>query len=169
MRKTIIVALAAASLLAFTGLSASAEDKSPAALAKALAEASVSLDQGLLAAAREGKAISGKFELADGALQLSIYTVKGDQFAEVIVDHKSGTIKKSEKITDTSDLKAATKQARAVAVAKVPLDQAVASAVVAHSGYRAVSITPRLSHGAAVADVTLMKGAKVKKVTAKLN
>jgi hypothetical protein len=169
MQKIIVVGLAAATLLAVTGLSASAEDKSPAALAEALAEASVSLDQGLSAAAREGKAISGKFELDDGALQLSVYTMKGDQFAEVIVDHKSGTIKKSEKITDTSDLRAATKQARAMATAKLPLDQSVASAVAANGGYRAVSVTPRLQGGAPVADVTLMKGAKVKKVTAKLN
>jgi hypothetical protein len=132
MQRIITIGLAAAGFLAVAGLSSWAEDKSPAALAKALAEASVSLDQGLLAAARESKPISGKFELDEGALQLSVYTMKGDQFAEVIVDHKSGTIKKSEKITDTSDLKAATKQARAMATAKLPLDQAVASAVAAN-------------------------------------
>jgi len=63
---------------------------------------SVSLDQGLKASEREGKPISGKFEIADGALQLSVYTMKGDQFAEVIVDHKSGSVKKSEPITDQS-------------------------------------------------------------------
>jgi hypothetical protein len=169
MRKIIIVGLAVAGILTITGRSSSAEDKSPAALAKAFAEASVSLDRGLSAGAREGKPISGKFELEDGALQLSVYTMKGDQFAEVIVDHKSDAIKKSEKITDGDDLKAATRQAGAMAAAKVPLDQAVASAVAANGGYRAVSITPRLTHGAPVAEVTLMKGAKVKQLTAKLD
>jgi hypothetical protein len=167
MREIILVGLAAATLLAFTVLSASAEDENPAALAKAFNEASVSLDQGLLAAARGGKPISGKFELADGALQLSVYSVKGDQSAEVIVDHQSGAIKKGEKITDGADLKAAAKQARAMAAAKVPLDQAVASAVASHSGYRAVSTTPRLTHGVPVADA--MKGAKVKIFIAKLD
>ena len=54
--------------------------------------------------------------------------MKGDQFAEVIVDNKTGAIKKREKITDGDDLTAAAEQARAMAVAKVPLDQAAASA-----------------------------------------
>ena len=169
MRMSIIVGLAAGSILAVTALSASAEDNGPAALAKALAEASVPLEQGLSAAAREGTPISGKFEIEDGALQLSVYTMKDGQFAEVIVDHKSGVIKKTEKITEGDDLKAAKKQSRAMAKAKVPLDQAVAGAVAANSGYRAVGVTPRLKGGVPVADVTLMKGAKVKKATAKLD
>ena len=60
------------------------------------------LDQGFKASEGEGKPISGKFEVNDdGALQLSVYTMKGDQFAEVIVDHKSGSIKKSEPITNS--------------------------------------------------------------------
>jgi hypothetical protein len=168
MRKSVIVALTAAGVLALTGLSSSAEDEA-AALAKALGGASVSLDQGLKASARDGTPISGKYEIHEGALQLSVYTMKGGSFSEVIVDHKSGGIKTAEKITDAGDLKEATEQNQAMAKAKLPLDQAVANAVKANSGYRAVSVTPSLKGGAPVADVTLMKGAEVKKVTEKLN
>jgi hypothetical protein len=169
MRKSIIGGVVAAGILAVAGLTASAEDKDPAALAKALAEASVSLDQGLLASTREGKPISGKFELAEGALQLSVYTIKGDQFSEVIVDHKSGAFKNAEKITDAGDLKEAKEQSQAMAKAKVPLDQAVANSVKANAGYRAVSVMPELKSGSPVAEITLMKGAEVKNVTAKLD
>lgn len=168
MPKSVIVTLTAAGVLTLAGLSSSAEDEA-AALAKALGEASVSLDQGLKASASDGTPISGKYELEDGALQLSVYTIKGDQFSEVIVDHKSGAIKKAEKITDADDLKEAKEESQAMAKAKLPLDQAVTNAVKANSGYRAISVTPTLKGGAPVADVTLMKGAQVSKVTEKLN
>jgi hypothetical protein len=41
--------------------------------------------------------------LKEGTLQLSVYTIKGDQFSLVIVDHKFRGIKKAEKITDADD------------------------------------------------------------------
>jgi hypothetical protein len=34
---------------------------------------------------------------------LSVSTTKGDQFSEVVVDHKSDSIKKSELITDSDE------------------------------------------------------------------
>src|SRR5690242_9694338 len=74
-----------------------------AALIKALPDATVSLEQGLTASEREGKPISGKFEIEDGALQLSVYMVKDGKFTEVIVDHKSAVIKKAEPITKEED------------------------------------------------------------------
>jgi hypothetical protein len=125
MRKSVIVTLTAAGILTLAGLSswAEGEAKNAAALAKALDEASVLLDQGLKASGRDGTPISGKYELEDGALQLSVYTMKGDQFSEIIVDHKSGAIKKAEKITDAEDLKEAKEQGQAMAKAKVPLDR----------------------------------------------
>jgi hypothetical protein len=102
--KILAIGFAFVAVLAVVSISARAGDEdNPAALAKALSGASVSLDQGLNASEREGKPISGKFEIADGALQLSVYTMKGDQFAEVIVDHKAGSIKKSQPITDADD------------------------------------------------------------------
>ncbi len=163
MRQKLILSIAAAAALLLTGLSSWAEEgMDPAAMAKALPEASVMLDQGLKASARDGTPISGKYEIEHGALQLSIYTMKGAQFSEVVVDHKSGAITKSEPITDADDMKAMTK-------AKLTLDAAVGSAVKANAGYRAVSVEPVLDGGRPVATVVLMKGADVKKVTEKLD
>ena len=168
-RKILAIGIAFAAALAVAGMSARAEDENPAALAKALTEASVSLDKGLNASEREGKPISGKFEVQDGALQLSVYTMKGGQFAEVIVDHKAGSIKKSEPITDADDLKEAKEQGEAMGKAKQSLGAAVVSAVKANSGFRATSAVPMLDGGRPVASVTLMKGEEVKKVTEKLD
>jgi hypothetical protein len=171
MRNSLVIGIVATGFLAAAGLSSWAgdEDKDPAALAKALPETSVTLNEGLKASQREGKPISGKYEIDDGALQLSVYTTKNDQFSEVIVDHKSGGIKKAEKITKSDDLKDAKEQSAAMAKAKIPLDQAVENAVKSNEGYRAVSIVPMLAAGMPVANVTLMKGADVKKATEKLD
>jgi hypothetical protein len=168
-RKLFAIGIAFAATLAVAGMSARAEDENPAALAKALSETSVSLDQGLNASEREGKPISGKFEIADGALQLSVYTMKGGQFTEVIVDHKAGSIKKSEPITDAGDLKDAKEQGDAMGKATRSLSVAVVSAVKANSGFHATSAVPMLDGGRPVASVTLMKGEEVKKVTEKLD
>jgi hypothetical protein len=168
MRKVLVGAIAVTGILAAVALSSRAEDN-PGALARALPEASVSLDQGLKASEREGKPISGKLELEDGALQLSVYTMKAGEFSEVIVDLKTGAIKKAEKITDADDLKNAKEQSEAMAKAKVALDQAVEAATKANSGSRAVSAMPTLDAGKPVADITLMKDEQVKKVTEKLD
>jgi len=145
MRQNLIFSIAAAAALLLAGPSSWAEEEmNPAAMAKALPEASVMLDQGLKASARDGTPISAKYEIEHGALQLSIYTMKGAQFSEVIVDHKSGAIKKSEPITDANDMKAAQAQSAAMAKAKLALDAAVDSAVKANAGYRAVSVVPAL-------------------------
>jgi hypothetical protein len=166
-----IAATALAGILAIAAAPSWAEENgsSPAALAKALPQAKVSLEQGLKASTKSGKPISGKYEMADGALQLSVYTAKGDQLTEVIVDNKSGAIKKAEKITDNDDLKDAKEQSDAMVKAKVPLDRVVDKAVKANSGYRAVKVEPTLQGGKPVADVTLMKGADLKKVVEKLD
>jgi hypothetical protein len=163
-----IFSIAAAAFLLFCGSSARAEEMDPAAMAKALPEATIPLDQGLKASTRDGTPISGKYEIEHGALQLSVYTMKGANFSEVIVDHKSGAIKKSDSITDAGDMKAAKTQAAAMALAKLPLDAAVGKAVKANAGYRAVSVEPMVEGGKPVATVVLMKGQDVKKVTEKL-
>src|SRR5258705_11470644 len=62
------------------------------ALAAAMKEAKVSLAIGITASEKEGTPISGKFEVEDGKLQLSFYTMKGEKFFEVIVDYKSGKV-----------------------------------------------------------------------------
>jgi|SRR5271165_964307 len=173
MRKSLAIGMAFAAVLAAVSLSARAGDDedevNPAALAKALSKASVSLEQGLKASESEGQPISGKFEGSDGALQLSVYTMKGGQFAEVLVDHDSGSIRNSEPITDPDDLKDAKEQGEAMGKAKLSLAEAVASAVKANNGFRAVSAVPMLDGGQPVASVTLIDGGEVKKITEKLD
>ena len=165
-----ILSIAAAAVLTLGGLSAWAEDEvNPAAMAKALQQASLPLEKATKLSEREGKPISAKYELEHGALQLSIYTMKGDKFSEVIVDHNTGAVDKDEWITDAGDMKAAQAQAAAMAKAKVTLDVATAHAVQANAGYRAISIMPKLESGQPVADITLMKGEEVKKVSEKLD
>jgi hypothetical protein len=170
MRPNILFSIAAASALLLSGVSVRAdEEMNPAAMAKALQQASVPLEKATKLNEREGKPISAKYEIEHGALQLSIYTMKGDKFSEVIVNHTSGAVAKDEWITDADDMKAAKDQAAAMAKAKVPLDVATEHAVKANAGYRAVSIMPRLEADHPVAVVTLMKGENVKKVTEKLD
>jgi hypothetical protein len=103
-----------------------------------------------------------------GALQLSVYTAKGDRFEEVIVDHKSGAISKAEPITEGDDLKHAKEQKQALATARTSLYQAVQNSLNSHAGYRAVSVVPRLSGGQPVAAIDLMKGAEVREDSQKL-
>lgn len=145
-----------------------AEDDS-AALAKALPDAAVSLQQGFMASEREGKPISGKFELDDGALQLSVYTAKNGKFTEVIVDHKSGAVKKAETITDADDLKDAAEQDKAMKSARVSLSNATMQAVQANPGYSAVRAVPGLESGHPVAQIKLMKGGMVRDVEERLD
>src|SRR5207247_2547949 len=111
----------------------------------------------ILASEREGKPISAKFEVEEGKLQLSVYTMKGDKFSEVIVDHQTGRIAKTEAITGGEDLAAAKQQSAAMAQAKSSLRAAAEAAVKVNSGFRAVSVTPALKRGKPMADVTLAK------------
>jgi len=146
-----------------------AEEKEHAELAKALKDAKMPLQRGLTASAKEGKPISAKYELDEGKLQLSVYTMKADKFSEVIVDHKSGKIAKTEPITQGDDLTHAKAQAEAMAKARRSLDAAASEAVKENKGYRVVSVMPELKDGHPVADVTLVKGTEWKTVTEKLD
>ena len=144
-------------------------EENPAALAAALKNATATLQDGLKVSEREGTPISGKFEIDNGKLQLSVYTMKGDAFTEVVADPKTGAIKEAEAIKDADDLKAAAAQKAAMAKAKVPLLTATETAVKANAGSRAVSIYPQLQDGSPTAEVTLLEGATFKKVTGKLD
>ena len=144
-------------------------DKEHAELAKALQGVKMSLEQGLTASAKEGKPISGKYEVEDGKLQLSVYTMKGDKFSEVIVDHKTGKVAKAEPITQGDDLTHAKAQSEAMAKAKRSLEAAASEAVKENKGYRVVSVTPELKDGHPVADVTLVKDTDWKTVSEKLD
>jgi hypothetical protein len=145
------------------------DDKERAELAKALKEAKVSLQRGVTASVKEGKPISAKYEVEDGKLQLSVYTMKGDKFSEVIVDHKTGKVAKAEPITKGDDLKDAKAQSEAMAKAKRSLEAAASAAVKENKGFRAVSAIPAMKDDHPVAEVTLLKGAEWKTVAEKLD
>src|SRR3989442_14065062 len=92
MRKTTI---AVAFLVAWAfavpqGWAQKYDDPEHAALAKALKDVKFPLQKGLRASTREGRPISAKYEVDHDKLQLSVYTMKGAKFSEVIVDHTSG-------------------------------------------------------------------------------
>lgn len=162
----VIVASCLGSLTAGAPLLAETPDaKSQAELAAALKGVKVSLEKGLAASAREGKPISAKFEVEDGKLQLSAYTMKGGKFSEVVVDHETGRIAKTEPITGGEDLSAAKEPSEAMAKAKSSLAAASKKALGANKGFRAVSVTPAMKDGHPVADVTLAKGQEFKSVS----
>ncbi len=170
--RTTTMALAFLAALVFavpTGWAQKYDDKEHAELAKALNDAKISLQRGLTASAKEGRPISAKYEVEDGKLQLSVYTMKGDTFSEVIIDHKTGKVAKAEPITGGDDLTAAKAQAEAMAKAKRSLDAAAAEAVKKNKGYRVVSVLPALKDGHPAADVTLLKGSDWKTVSEKLD
>jgi hypothetical protein len=104
----------------------------------------------------QGMPISGKFEVDEGHFQLSVYPAQDGKFSEVLVDHKTGKVAKTEAITGGDDLTNSKKQMKACAKATKSLQSAVDQAEQASAGYRAVSVTPRLSSGREVAVVTLL-------------
>jgi hypothetical protein len=58
-------------------------EKENGELAEALESVKVSLGDGLRASEAQGTSISGKFEIEDGKLHLTVYTMKDDRFFEV--------------------------------------------------------------------------------------
>ena len=146
-----------------------AEGGDEAALAAAMKNASANLQGGLKASEAQGTPISAKFEIEDGKLKLSVYTMKGNDFMETVADPNTGAIAKAEKITDADDLKDATEQKAAMAKAKVPLLNVTETAVNANAGSKAVSIVPELKNGQAIAEVTLLQGTAFKRVSEKLD
>jgi len=159
--------LFALSLVAALAIPARAEEGSD--LAPHMKEAKVSLERGIAASKASGTPISAKYEMEDGKLQLSVYTAKGDSFSEVIVDHKTGKVAKSEPITKGDDLTAAKAQSEATAKAKTPLDKAVSKAVKANKGYQAVSAMPSVKDGRPIVEITLIKGTESKTVSQPLD
>src|SRR6202047_2988307 len=117
----LMLVLAAVGLFSAPVVLVRAEDTDPAALAKALKDTTVTLQNGLKASEREGKPISGKFEIEHDALQLSVYTLKGNDFIEAVANPKTGTVATAEKINDADDLKAAAVQKAAIDKATVSL------------------------------------------------
>jgi hypothetical protein len=145
------------------------EESDPVALAAALEKAPTSLEQGLRASEKSGKPISAKFEIDDGKLQHSIYTMTADAFSEVVVAPDTGGVIKTEKITDSDDLKDATEQKATMEKASTTLTAATERARGRNSGSRAVSIFPELQNGHPVATVTLLSNGRLTKIAEKLD
>src|SRR5512139_465601 len=131
-----------------------ADEGTSAQLIQRLQGGTVPLEAGIAASQREGTPISGKFEVEDGKLQLSVYTQKGQAFEEVVLDPKTGTIAEVHLITEGEDLTAARSQADAMAKANRTLLAVVEDAVRTHPGARAVSAYPGMKDGHPTVAVT---------------
>jgi len=133
-------------------------DKEKAELATAVSGAKVTLEQGLMVSKKNGKPVSGKFEIENGRPQLSVYIVKdGSKYSEVIVDHTSGEIANAEPITGGDDLADAKKQNDGLFRATREIREAVKEAKHDNPGYLAVSVWPEMKDGHSLAHVMLVK------------
>src|SRR5215510_14551115 len=178
MNRIVVIAMLAGTLCVaaspLTGFAETNVGTGRETLAQALKTAWLPLESGLIAGSAIGTPLSAKYEIDDGAFQLSVYTVTadpndGDTFREIIVDYSTGTVARIDDITDGGDLSAARDQQRALAGAKRTLEAATASAVKANAGYRAVSATPKMSDGRPVAEVLLLNGTAWKAVSEQLD
>lgn len=133
------------------------EDQAQERLIKAFAATKVSLQQALITGEREGQPIAAKFDTNEGRLQLFVYTAKDERFFEVLVDHTTGRIAKVELIVRDDDLAAAKLERDALTRSKTSLKEAVDRALSQSIGFRALSVTPGLKHGHAVAFILLLK------------
>ena len=95
----------------------------PAALAAALANVPTTLEKGLQTSERTGKPISAKFEIEEGKLRLSVYTVMTEDTPRSSWLPTAGNVIKAEKITDADDLKAAAAQKAAMEKASYVTDR----------------------------------------------
>ena len=177
MKRSMTITAVVSTLLMATAVAVQAETGSVngrSNLTRALQGAWLPLENGLAVSAHEGTPLSAKYEIDDGAFQLSVYTSKtgpssADAFMEVIVDYSSGVVLKVETISDSGDLAAAQAQKAAMNRARRSLAEATADAVKANAGYRAVSAMPSLDKGHPVAEVTLVHGDDWKVVIERLD
>ena len=161
MKRTITFALISYVICAaipFSILAQSGPGTGREALARELQNAWLPLESGMVVSRREGTPISAKYEVDDGTFQLSVYTLKGDKFSEVIVDYSVGSVTKVDVITDGGDLAAAQSQKETMARATRSLEAATAEVVRTNPGYRAVSALPRLNEGRPIVEIVLVNG-----------
>jgi hypothetical protein len=168
-RKHVMFAVAATLAVLGSSPLAGAEGSDQAALIKALAGAKVSLQQGLDASQSQGRPISGKFEIEDGRLQLSIYTAKDGKYFEVIVDYSTGKVTQTTPITEGEDLADAKAQSVTMGKARTALKEAVDRAMGLVSAARAVSVIPDLKSGRPLSGIVLLKAGQFQTVTQQLD
>jgi hypothetical protein len=140
------------------------EKEGQEALIKTIGDAKISLQQGMAASEQAGQPISGKFEVDEGKLQLSVYTSKDGKFSELLVDYVTGKVTKAEPITEGEDFAAANSQSAAMAKAKTSLKEAVNKAAAQSASARVVSAVPSLKDGRSVASIVLLDGEQFKTV-----
>jgi hypothetical protein len=107
--------------LAVTPATRAEEGDDPTALATALTNVPLSLQDGLRASEARGLPISGEYEIEDGVLQLSVYATDGKKFYEVIVDHATGQVAKSDELSKPDDIAAANDQVTVMAFVRSSL------------------------------------------------
>jgi hypothetical protein len=139
-------------------LSKAPQEGTRAGLATAVADAKMSLEQGLTLVMHEGKPISARFEIEDGMLQLSIHRIKDDQFSEVILDPDKKAVAEVDPITSGADYSVAQDQNAAMTRAKRSLLDALTQVLKVNPGFRGVSVFPKIKDGHPVAEITLAKG-----------
>ncbi|PYR45755.1 MAG: hypothetical protein DMF89_24260 [Acidobacteria bacterium] len=109
-------------------------------------------------------------EIEDGKLQLSVYTKKDGKYFEVIVDHETGGVSKTEEIEGGDDLKAAQRQDRAMTKAKLSLQKAVEKSLKAHAGAKAIRASAYMSRkGHAMADIDIVAGGRASEAPQRLD
>src|ERR1700730_1724138 len=141
-----------------------ADDDDKEALIKLLGASKINLQQGLAASEQQGQPISAKFEVDEGKLQLSVYTVKEGKFFEVLINYTTGQLLRVEPITEGDDLAAANSQSAAMAKAKTTLKEAVDKNAVQSTNARVVSAMPSLKDERPVVSIALLDGEQFKTV-----
>lgn len=161
MRKTTVFGLVLIGLLlanpALFAAPYQEEETGRAELGKAVASVKVSLEQGLATVARAGKPLSARFEVEDGRLQLSVYRVRDNQFAEVVVDPETGAVAEEDPITSGGSYTIAQARNAAMSRTKQTLEGVVTQVLKTNPGYKAVAVVPSLKAGRPVAEVTLTR------------
>jgi len=168
MKKGFLIGVLALGLMMFMGTGARADaayDKQLPQVSKLMANAKLTLQQGIDAAAKQGKPISAQFEIDEDShkFQLSVFVSSGQDLLEVLVDYNTGAIKESGNVTG-DDIKDAKRQKAAMDKATKSLSEATAAVAAANAGYSVAQVEPGLSGGKAVATFKLVKGSEVKTV-----
>jgi hypothetical protein len=168
-----VIVVSAASFAGHRSAHAIGPDQEEVELANAMSGAKVSLQQGFTASEREGQPISGKFEMDEGKLQLSVYTAKEGKYFEVIVDHMTGNVAKVEPIAEGEDLTHAKSQKAATDKAKLKLADAATKAKGQVKGEAAavlvVSAVPQLKGDRPEATIVLLEGKRFSTVSEPLD
>jgi hypothetical protein len=129
----------------------------------------VTLEDGVSVSAHHGTPISAKYTFEDSRLQLFVLTMGTEEFWEVIIDERMGTLRQVGPINGSEDRAAALGHKRAMMMATRSLHDAIVEAVRAHGAYRAVSAEPTFKDGRPVAAVILFDGHDWKTVYVDLN